>query len=99
LPESLQKRDVEWYVKDSEERTIIIKDLTKQFANNFNLLHSKEKKGHKYNATHKEETMTNGVVLNVLSNEETKDATSFSEEDEEEILIVTERDIHEFKDK
>jgi len=43
--------------------------------------------------------MTNGVVLNVLSDEETKDATSFSEEDEEEILNVTKRDIQEFKDR
>ncbi len=41
--------------------------------------------------------MTNGVVLNTSSDEETGDAKSFSEEDEEEILIVIERDIHEFK--
>jgi hypothetical protein len=41
--------------------------------------------------------VTNGVVLNTLSDEETKDAKSFSEEDEEEILVVIERDIHEFK--
>ncbi len=41
--------------------------------------------------------MTNGVVLNTSSDEETEDAKSFSEEDEEEILIVIERDIHEFK--
>jgi len=47
---------------------------------------------------HKEETMTTGVVLNVLSDKETKNAKSFSEEDEE-IFVVTKRDIHEFKDK
>jgi len=48
---------------------------------------------------HKEEIMINGVVLNVLSDKETKNATSFSEEDEEEILNVIERDIQEFKDR
>jgi hypothetical protein len=48
---------------------------------------------------HNKETMTNGVVLNVLSDDETEDARSFSEEDEEEILIVIERDIQEFKDR
>lgn len=41
--------------------------------------------------------MTNGVVLNTLSDEEIEDAKSFNEEDEEEILVVIERDIHEFK--
>ncbi len=40
-----------------------IEDLTEQIVDNFNLLHSKERKGQKYNATHKEEIMTNGVVL------------------------------------
>jgi hypothetical protein len=76
--------------RDSEERTIItIEDLIEQFADNFNLFHSKKKRGWKYNAMHKEKTMTNGVVLNILNDEETKDAKSFSEEDEEEILIMT----------
>jgi hypothetical protein len=99
-PESPQKSDVERSVKDNEERmTTIIEDLMEQFANNFNLLHSKEMKGHKYNAIHKEENMTNGVVLNILNDEETKNAKSFSEEDEEEIFVVTKRDIHEFEDK
>ncbi len=48
---------------------------------------------------HNEETMTNGVILNVLNNKEIKDAKSFSEEYEEEIFIMTERDIREFKDR
>ncbi len=43
--------------------------------------------------------MTNGVVLNILCDEETKDAKSFSEEDEEEIFVMIERDIQEFKKK
>lgn len=99
-PESPQKSDVERFVRDSEEKTTTaIEDLMEQFINNFNLLHSKERKCHKYNAMHKEETTTNGVALNVLSDEETKNAKSFSEEDEEEIFIVTKRNIHEFKEK
>jgi hypothetical protein len=48
---------------------------------------------------HKEETMTNHVLLNILNDKETKDDKSFSEEDEEEILIVTKSDIQEFKNK
>ncbi len=79
--------------------TTTIEDLTEQFANNFNLLHSKERKGWKYNATCKEETMTNGVILNVLSDEETEDANSFNEKDEKEILVMIDKDIQEFKDK
>lgn len=43
--------------------------------------------------------MTNGVVLNVLNDEETEDARSFSEENEKEILVMTKRDIQEFKNK
>jgi len=70
-----------------------------QFVDNFNLLHSKERNGWKYNATHKEKTMTIGVILNILSYEEIKNETSFSEENEEEIPIVTKRDIHELKSK
>lgn len=99
-PKSPQKNDVKRPTRDSEERmTIAIKDLMKQFANNFNLFHSKERKGWKYNVAHKEETMTNGVVLNVLGDEEIEDARSFSEKDEEKILVMIERDIQEFKDK
>jgi hypothetical protein len=91
---------VERPTRDSEERTTItIEDLIEQFANNFNLLHSKEKKGWKYNAMHKEKTMTNGVILNILSDKEPKDAKSYSEKDEEEILVVTERNVQEFKDR
>ncbi len=59
-----QKSDVERLAKDSEERTTtVIKDMMKQFADNFSLFHSKERKGCKYNVMHKEETMTNGVIL------------------------------------
>jgi hypothetical protein len=43
--------------------------------------------------------MTNGVILNVLSNKETEDARSFSEEDDEEIPIMTKRDVQKFKDR
>jgi hypothetical protein len=52
----------------------------------------------KCKAPHKEEILKNGVVLIVLSDEETKDATSFSEKDEDEMPIVTKRDIQEYKD-
>jgi hypothetical protein len=38
----------------------------KWFVDNFNLLHSKERKGQKYNATDNEEIMTNGVVLKMF---------------------------------
>ncbi len=80
--------------RNSEEKTTIaIKDLMEWFVDNFSLFHSKERKGWKYNVVHKEETMTNCVVLNVLCDEETKDARSFNEEDEEEILVMTEKDI------
>jgi hypothetical protein len=48
---------------------------------------------------HNEETMTNGVVLNVLNKKEIEDAKSFSEEYEEEIFVMIERDIREFKDR
>jgi hypothetical protein len=66
---------VERPVRDSEIRTMTtIENLIKQFVNNFSLLHSKERKGRKYNASHKEETMTIGVVLNILNNDEIKDA-------------------------
>jgi hypothetical protein len=43
--------------------------------------------------------MTNGVVSNVLGDEEIEDARSFNEKDEEKILVMIERDIQEFKDK
>jgi len=93
-PESPQKSDVKRLAKDSEERTMImIENMTEWFVDNFNLFHSKESKGQKYNVEHKQKTMTNGVVLNILSNEEAKSVRSFSEEDEEEILIIMERDI------
>jgi hypothetical protein len=74
-PKSPKKSDVERHVKDSEKRTTtIIKNLIEQFVNNFNHLHSKKRKGRKYNASHKEETMTIGVVLNILNNAEIEDA-------------------------
>ncbi len=43
--------------------------------------------------------MTNGFVLNALSDKETEDARSFNEENEKEILIMIEKDIQEFKNK
>jgi hypothetical protein len=72
--------------------------LMEQFADSFNLLTSKEKKGWKCKALHKEEILKNSVFLIVLSNKETKDATSFSEEDKDKMPVVTKRDIQEFKD-
>jgi len=60
----------------------VIKDLTKQFANNFNLSPSKEKKGQKCKIGHKEEILKNGVLLIVLNNEKTNDAIASCEEDE-----------------
>jgi predicted transcriptional regulator len=83
LPKSFQKSDVKRHVKDNDERmTTTIEDLTKQFVKKFNFFQSKKRKGRKYNALHKEEIMTNGVILNVLSSKEIEDVTSFSEEDE-----------------
>jgi hypothetical protein len=71
-----------------------IEDLMKQFVDNFNLIASKEeKKCWKCKAPHKEEILTNGVLLIVFSNEETKDAISFSEKYEDKMPIVTKRDI------
>ncbi len=67
-----------------------IEKLTKQFADNFNLPTSKEKKGWKCKASHKEEILKNGVLLIVLNNEEVKDATSLSIEDEDEMVVVVE---------
>jgi hypothetical protein len=74
------------------------KDLMKQFANNFNLLASKKKKNWKCKAPHKEEILTNNVLLFVLNNEETNDAISFSEKYKDKMPIVTKKDIQEFKD-
>ncbi len=70
----------------------------KQFANNFNLLASKKKKNWKGKAPHKEEILTNNVLLFVLNNEETNDAISFSEKYKDKMPIVTKKDIQEFKD-
>ncbi len=46
---------------------------------------------------HKEEILKKGVLLIVLSDKETKDATSFCEKDEDEMPIVKKKDIQEFK--
>ncbi len=74
-PKSPKKSDVERLARDSEIRTTTtIENLVEQFVNNFSLLHSKERKGRKYNASHKEETMTIGVVLNILNKKEIEDA-------------------------
>jgi hypothetical protein len=49
---------VKRHARNSEEIiTTVIEDLMKQFTNNFNLLHSKERKGWEYDAMHKEEIM------------------------------------------
>jgi hypothetical protein len=59
----------------------------------------KEKKGQKYNASHKEEISKNGVMLIVLNDNETEDATSLSKKDKDEMLIMTKKDIQELKDR
>jgi len=43
--------------------------------------------------------LKNDALLIVLNDDETKDATSLSEEDKDEILVVTKRDIQELKDR
>jgi hypothetical protein len=48
---------------------------------------------------HKEKILKNGVLLIVSRDNKAKDATSFSEEEEDEMLVIIERDIHELKDK
>lgn len=75
-----------------------IDDLTKQFANNFSLLASKEESGKKWKATNKEKIMTNCVGLIILSDKGIEDVTSCSEKEEDEMPIMIERDIQEFKD-
>ncbi len=84
------------HVRDSEDITLLgcrhsstIEELTKQFANNFNLPASKKKKGQKCKSLNKEEIMKNGILLIVLSDKEVEDATSLCEEDKDEMLIVT----------
>jgi hypothetical protein len=72
--------------------------LTKQFANNFTLLASKEKNGQKCTTMHKEKIMTNSVVLIILSDKGIEDVTSYSEEEENEMPIMRNKDIQEFKD-
>jgi hypothetical protein len=42
--------------------------------------------------------LINGVLLIVLSNEEVENATSSNEEDKYEMLVITKRDIQEFKE-
>jgi hypothetical protein len=46
---------------------------------------------------HKEEILKNGVILIVLNNDEIEDATSLSEEDNTEMLVMTKRDIQALK--
>jgi hypothetical protein len=43
--------------------------------------------------------LENGVLLIVFNGKEPKDATPLIEKDEDEMLIVIERNIQEFKDK
>jgi len=57
-----------------------------QFANNFSLPTSKKKNGRKCKALHKEEISKNGILLIVLSDEEAKDVTSLSKENEDNIV-------------
>jgi hypothetical protein len=46
---------------------------------------------------HNEEILKNDVILIVLNNDEIEDATSLSEEDNTEMLVMTKRDIQELK--
>ncbi len=75
----------------------VISDMMEQFANNFSLI-SKEKKGRKCKTMHKEEIMTNDVVLIVLSNKGIEDATPCNEEEDDKMRIMKKKDIQEFKD-
>ncbi len=59
-------------------------------------LHLK-RRGWKCNALHNEEILKNDVILIVLNNDEIEDATSLSEEDNTEMLVMTKRDIQELK--
>ncbi len=43
--------------------------------------------------------MKNGLLLIDLSDEEVEDATSLNEENEDKMLVVTEKDIQKFKGK
>ncbi len=96
---SFQKSDVNRHAKNTEDNMTtmlgcrhlnVIDDLTNQFANNFSLLTSKEKNGEKCTTTHKEKIMTNGIVLIVLNNKGMEDVTSYTEEKEDEMPIMTE---------
>jgi len=76
----------------------VVGHLIKQFANNFNLHVSKEKKIAKSRIMEKDELFTNDVVLIVLNDEfETDDGLACNEENEYEMPIVTNYDIQEFK--
>jgi len=55
----------------------IIKDLTKQFANNFSFSPSEEKRGQKCKIGHEEKILRNGVLLIVLSDKKNKRCNSF----------------------
>jgi len=79
------------HAKDSDESVTtilgcrhlsVIKDLTKEFANNLNLSPSKEKKGQKCKIGHEEKILRNGVLFIVLGDKKTNDAIASSEEDE-----------------
>lgn len=76
----------------------IIKDLTKQFANNFSFSPSEEKKGQKCKIGHEEKILRNGVLLIVLSDKKNKRCNSFSwRRWTYEMPIVIKKDIQEFK--
>ncbi len=103
---SLKKSDVNQHITDSEDNKTtlsrcrhsnVMEELMEQFANNFNLHASKEKKNHKCNTSHQKKILKNGALLIVLNDDETKDATSLSEKNKDEMLVVTKRDIKELK--
>jgi hypothetical protein len=77
----------------------VIKHFIEQFANNFSLNVSKEKKVLIPKKMVKGELLTNGVVLIFLTDEfEIKDGPTCSEKDEYEMVIMTDCDIQEFKE-
>jgi hypothetical protein len=105
-PKSFQQNDMNRRARDSENNIITmsgckhsssIENLMEQFVDNFTFLVSKEKKGWKCKAPHKEEILTNDVLLILLSNEETKGVISFSEEDKDKMPIMSKKDIQEFE--
>jgi hypothetical protein len=75
------------------EKFFAIKDLTKYFANNFNLHTLKKNKNERHEKGNEKTLLEEGVFIIVISNKEEE------ETNELETLIVTKINIQEFKVK